>query len=306
MCDSQSKKYLTASEYDVHWGITVNTIGTTTIIPGYELYPPKGHPDDFDFDINTGRIVSSFQLLYIANGRGKIFFDPSHYKTLEQGDMVLIRPGVWHSYFPDKQTGWKEYWIGAKGSILEQRLENDFFAESEKIFKVGVREDIIALYMKALHIADEERPFYQQVLAGILNMLLSMAIYYDKNSQVKGDEIFNRIQQSKVLIREKLLTEITPEQIAEEVNMSYSWFRKSFKEYTNMSPSRYMQDLKLQKAKEMLVNTQMSIKEISYTLNYDNIPYFMTMFKKCIHMTPSEYRETFGVRKNIIKEKIDY
>ncbi len=302
MRDSQSKKYLTASEYDEKWGITVNTIGTADIVSGYELYPPKGHPDDFNFDINTGRILSSFQLIYIAKGRGKIFFDTIHSKTLEQGDMVLIRPGVWHSYFPDKHTGWKEYWIGAEGKILEERLKNDFFGEPEKIFKVGVREDIIALYMKALDIADKERPFYQQVLASILNMLLGMAIYYDKNSQVDGDEVLNRIQQSKALIREKLLTNITPEEIAEEVNISYSWFRKTFKEYTNMSPSHYMQDLKLQKAKEMLVNTQMSIKEISYSLNYDNISYFTTLFKRYIHMTPNEYREIYGVKKNIIQE----
>ena len=73
--------------------------------------------------------------------------------------------------------------------------------------------------------------------------------------------------------------------------MSYSSFRKLFKEYTGLSPASYFQDLKLQRAKDLLRFTQNSIKEIAYSLNFESPDYFSTRFKKKVGKKPSDFRD---------------
>ena len=59
---------------------------------------------------------------------------------------------------------------------------------------------------------------------------------------------------------------ITPEKLAEITCMSYSKFRKIFKEYTGFAPSQYIQEVRINMAKELLTNTSKSIKEIAFEL----------------------------------------
>ncbi len=73
--------------------------------------------------------------------------------------------------------------------------------------------------------------------------------------------------------------------------MSYSNFRKLFKEYTGISPASYQQSLKLQRAKELLTTTDMSIKEIAYRLSFDSPDYFSSKFRMKTGRKPSEFRE---------------
>ena len=79
-------------------------------------------------------------------------------------------------------------------------------------------------------------------------------------------------------------------ELAMKLNISYSWFRKVFKDYTGYAPAKYFQELKLRKAKQLLVSTSHSVKEISYLLNYRTTEHFFTLFKKNTGFTPLEYR----------------
>ncbi len=78
--------------------------------------------------------------------------------------------------------------------------------------------------------------------------------------------------------------------IASSLGISYSLFRKDFKEYTGYAPAQYFQELKLRAAREMLAETQLSIKEIAYKLNFSSYEYFLSFFKKKVGYTPLEYR----------------
>ena len=79
--------------------------------------------------------------------------------------------------------------------------------------------------------------------------------------------------------------------------MSYSWFRKSFKDYTGISPVHYMLSLRIKKAKELLAETDMSIKEITYKLQFGSTAYFTTVFRRLAHTTPTEYRQRYAIRQ---------
>lgn len=204
--------------------------------------------------------------------------------------MLTIPPYTWHSYYPDKKDGWQEYWIGFRGSHIDDRYNNGFFNRSKTIHKIGLREHVIDQYKEALEIAFKEKTGCQQVLASIANSILAYVIYYDSNDCSASNSGAEKIDRARSIMRENMLENITPEEVAERINMSYSWFRKTFKEYTNVSPAHYITQLKLQKAKLMLLNSQMSIKEIAFCLKYEDAAYFSAIFKKYVGCSPSEYK----------------
>ena len=91
-------------------------------------------------------------------------------------------------------------------------------------------------------------------------------------------------------IRETLEKKVTIQDISQEMGISYSNFRKLFKEYTGVAPATYQDALRLQRAKELLSTTNDSIKEIAYRLNFESPDYFSSKFKLKTGYKPSDFR----------------
>ncbi len=287
-------KYLVTTERDLLWGIIVTTVGFHQIHKNFDVYPPQvGHPDKYFFTQRDGRTLNEFQLIYITQGGGKFYTSKNEWVEVNEGDIISIIPSKWHSYAPNKDTGWSEYWIGFRGSSMDQRLLNGFLNQENSIYKVGLRDEILSLYQQAIEVATKESIAYQQVLAGIANHILGLALAYDKEQQFENFTVLH-MTKAKMIIRENLYAKITPEEIAEQLNMSYSWFRKTFKEFTGISPACYIQTLKMQAAKDALLSSNLSIKEIAFNLHYDNAEHFSTQFKKHIGHSPKDYRTKKG------------
>ena len=204
--------------------------------------------------------------------------------------MFLLFPGERHTYKPDASTGWNEYWIGFNGCVMDEWVRNSFFQKETPLFNIGVNEEIISLYKKAIMIADAQEANYQQALAGIVCNLVSMSIYLSRNRNFKKSDITAQINTAKAAVHENIST-ITPEDLAKATCMSYSKFRKIFKEYTGFAPAQYIQEVRINMAKELLTNTSKSVKEIAFELGYENKEYFFTSFKKVSNMTPVGYRK---------------
>ena len=234
--------------------------------------------------------MDNYQLIYITQGRGWFHVTPEKRVALSGGSMLIIPPYTWHSYYPDKKTGWQEYWIGIRGAHIDSRYESGFFSCQKIVHTIGLHELIVGFYKEAIALAMEEKPGYQQVLAAIANSILAYTLFYDANFSDNKQEVDEKMDRARILMRERLLAGVTPEEVASMLNMSYSWFRKTFKAYTHVSPAHYITSLKLQEAKSLLLNNLLSIKEIAYRLHYENPASFSAIFKKYLGMTPSEYR----------------
>ena len=289
--DSLHLKYLAVNPVDLKWGTAVNSVGYQLIEPGTD-YPPRNHPSRYIFTPESGRVLHEYQLLYITEGGGRFSSETlGRYKPVQikSGNMFLLFPGEWHSYHPDSSTGWKEYWIGFNGHFMENIVAQKFFTKDNPVFNVGIHEDIVALYNSAISAATTQESGFQQVLAGIVDRLLSLAYFYDRNTQFQESDTANKMGQAKVMIQDNYMN-ISPEQIASNLCLSYSSFRKTFKEYTGFSPARFINEVRMSKAKELLTNTNMSIKEVAYNVGYNNHDYFFTAFRHMTGRTPAEYR----------------
>lgn len=294
-----SVNYPITSEEDELWGLTITTVGRQKISEK-ENYPPEKHPAGYYFNVDQGRVLNEYQLLYITNGNGVFTFGNSKQSCfITEGKMFFLMPGVWHTYKPLENSGWNEYWIGFKGEIIEKIVKEGFFLNRPPVFNIGMNEEIINLYYKAMEIANEERAGFQQALSGIVMNILGLMYYRDKTKDFEDEELINKINKAKVMMREEVYKNTTAEEVAKNLGISYSGFRRAFKELTGTSPSKYMLELKLNEAKLLLYNTNLPIKEISYSLNFENPDYFPIFFKKRTGKTPSEYRSFAASNDNV-------
>lgn len=286
----QISKYLVVNPRDVQWGLTVSTVGYEEIGVA-DSYPTRGHADGYYFEIEKGRVLNEYQLLYITEGEG--IFNSAHAKDipLKAGDLFLLFPGEWHNYHPTGKNGWKSYWIGFKGKNVDDRVKAGFLSVDKPIYHVGFSADIIRLYEEAYKRAQEEAPYSQQILAGIVNHLVGLMYALERSMELSKDHTrVDMINLARLRIRESLEVDLTIQQVAEELGVSYSNFRKLFKEFTGISPALYQQDLRLQRAKELLATTSLSIKEIAYRLRFESPDYFSSKFKIKTGKKPSEFR----------------
>ena len=286
----QKSKYLLASDRDRQWGLTVTTVGYEHIAPG-DPYPTKGHADGYYFDVTRGRTLPEYQLLYNPEGEGE--FQSAHCPPtrLKAGDMFLLFPGEWHTYHPLESRGWKSYWIGFSGRNVDDRVRAGFLSPERPIYHVGYSADVEALYARAYQTAVEEAAYAQQMMAGIVNHLIGLMYALERNIQLgKNSAQVDMVNRARLRIREALESELSIQEIAEELGVSYSNFRKLFKEYTGLSPATYQQELRLLRAKELLSTTDLSIKEIAYRLAFDSPDYFSAKFKAKMGCKPSDIR----------------
>jgi AraC-like DNA-binding protein len=286
----QNSKYLLATERDLKWGLTVSTVGYEEIAPG-DPYPTKGHADGYYFNIEKGRVLNEYQLLYNPEGEG--VFESAHcpQTKIKAGDMFLLFPGEWHTYHPNPRVGWKSHWIGFKGRNMDDRVKAGFLTPEKPIYHVGYSAIIEGLYRRAFAAAREEAAYSQQEMAGLVNHLIGKMYSLERNIELsRNQQQVDMIDKARWRIRESLESETTIQGIAEELGVSYSNFRKLFKEYTGLSPATYQQELRLLRAKELLSTTDLSIKEIAYRLNFESPDYFSAKFKAKMGIKPSEVK----------------
>ncbi len=284
--------YLIASDYDRSLNAVVNAVGSQEIAAGDE-YPLHVHPADYYFDMQKGRVLHEYQLLYVTQGKGtfRSAAGPSEGVTVEKGTMILLRPGELHSYCPDTSTGWTEYYIGFEGAAFDRLIDRLGLGKGQQVWPIGLHSELAQLYRRAIEIAADNKTAPQPLLAGIVQHMIGLLNYLLRNRTGHATDLLEQsVEKAKIIMDERVSGEIDLYDLASELNLSYSWFRKTFKEYTGHSPARYFQLLKLRRAQRLLSDTELSIKEIAYSLGYKSTEHFFSIFKKHTGCTPTAYR----------------
>lgn len=284
-------KYLPVSQLDEDWGLHVLNAGCTRIEKGQE-YPAHTHPGHHYFNWQKGRVLREFQLIYITKGGG--FFESRHCKGtgISEGSVFILFPGEWHRFKPDPAIGWDEYWVGFDGDIAGDLLKNNFFLIDEPIKQVGLQESILQLFTQIIETTRQERAGYQPLVSGAVLHLLGTIYSLIRQQELPPDDLTGTIMgKARALLRSGDYSKLSIEQVADELGVSYSWFRKTFKEYTGMAPGQYLQQLRIEQAKILLADPAKSLKQIAAELNFESAFYFSALFKKKIGVSPEQYRK---------------
>lgn len=290
-------QYITENARDLQWGLSVCSVGSQRVGPG-EPYPPRYHAQNYLFSPQTGRVLQEYQLLYIVSGRGRLRTARGGEHVIAAGTMFLIFPGEWHTYQPDPEVGWEEYWIGFKGPNIDHRVAAGFLSPEHPVYRVGHLSSAVTLYRDAIHAATRQEAFFQQLLCGIVNHLLGLMFMTSINRDYgQESDVPELVNHAREYMQRHIENDLTMPAVAAALNVSYTSFRRLFKHYTGLAPSQYFINLRLHRAKQLLRSTAISIKEISYRLHFENPEYFATLFKKRTGMTPTDFRHPETLRE---------
>ncbi len=116
-----------------------------------------------------------------------------------------------------------------------------------------------------------------------------------KNNSLSSREI-DKIDKATLLIGKKLDQHISVETIAQEVMLTPTKLQEGFRLLHAYTVNGYSREVKLQKAREYLEQTDMTISEIVYSIGYRSRSYFSKIFTERFHMLPTAYRKNNKVK----------
>lgn len=282
-------KYLPIGPLEEKWGLYVTTVGCSLVKP-FECYPQGKHPQSHELTWNRGRTLKDYYLVFISKGKGVFSSAKTKPMTVEAGTCFFLYPGVWHRYKPEVEFGWEEYWIGFHGSYADHLISQNFHNPEFPFVNVGLDKEILLLFTKMFDCISTSFIGYHQQLAGITLQILGLVNTVSLSHKYDEDPINKSISKAKFLIQELFEHPLDTEELARQLPMSYSAFRKHFKSITGESPHQYHQRIRLERAKELLTTTLLNVNEIAYQTGFDSVQHFSKLFKVKNGIAPSAYR----------------
>ncbi|MCG8501838.1 MAG: response regulator [Firmicutes bacterium] len=167
-----------------------------------------------------------------------------------------------------------------KNMILEMMV-----MAHRKALEANIREDS---YLKYGDYISEmlSRPDYDSLTSWCINRT---AYITKKLGELKAEKGNSIVEKAKNYMEEYYNKEITLEDISKKVNISPQYFSKLFKEETGYNFIEYLTFIRIEKAKNLMHSTDMSIKEICYEVGYGDPNYFSRLFKKNTGISPTTY-----------------
>ena len=153
--------------------------------------------------------------------------------------------------------------------------------------------DIDALFKKLYKTWVSKSPGFYLASLGILYTIYSsisshhIRAYISKSSRLLLEDA------QKTFMENYANPDFSIKDFTSQANVSLGYFREIFKSVYNISPHQYIILLRINRAKELLESSDLSLEEIAYKLNFSHFSLFSSTFKRKTGFSPSEYRKSF-------------
>ena len=294
MSDNQPQTVDLQGEYIEHIHLlSGDRAGWNNLNLVYELEPagemPATRLEQHMIIICLGDFRSSFELK--SN-----YWQHEHYTT---GDIVIVPAG---EVFPKAQ-------IDRVVPLIELFLAPDTFNNAvyeavksnqvELLPQFKLRDPLIqqmGLALKTeLEIGGVDSQAYADSMATALSLHL-LRRYCARKPQIKeyyGGLPPYKLKAVKEYIDEHLDQNLTLTKLAARANLSTHYFASLFKQSTGFTPHQYITRCRLEKAKQLLCKTEISIVEIGHEVGFQNQSHFTRVFRQYLQTTPKAYRDSF-------------
>jgi len=171
-------------------------------------------------------------------------------------------------------------------SPLEQLIWKQIFIEHNFMF-----------YVKKFMMESENKiSGYEKVLDGLTAIITHHIIRRLIDVNALPNHITEKFEIEKVLdyMHQKFGEKLTVGKMANIAKMSESNFIRCFKKQTGISPMEYLIEIRLNKAKKLLVSDTKSITEISLMCGFNSISHFSASFTKHYKISPSDYKRSYS------------
>lgn len=246
--------------------------------------------------------AEEYILIYCLEGDGWIKLNrKTHYVT--PNSYFIIPAETPHEYGSEIQDHWSIYWVHFTGPSAEalfrkycRRQSGNSRASSPGVVKIPFEEERINYFDSCISLLESAHgPEPIEYVNISLWQLLASFVYHDYYSKIRHEDRSTNIIDSAIqYMQDRLAQPIRIDELAEHLSHSASYLYYLFKRNTGYSPISYFNHLKIQEACKYLSFTDMSVKEISYSLGFQDPLYFSRLFKKRMSLSPTQYREKLG------------
>ena len=248
-----------------------------------------------------------YEMVYIKKGDA-VFEIAGQPVMLGPNDVVVIKPRQLHKFIVKSDSGCDFIVLSFKfenrinGEYSEVPLEDflNFVSSKESgsfiSLKISQKNEIIVLLNRIIKERESSEPgsdFLNHLLVLELFVLLSRALKMEWENSIKSKspKLRELINISINYIHNNFEREISLGDIAKFVFLSPSYFARVFKEEAGLSPISYLLKIRIERAKELLADTELKISDIALSVGFSNQQRFNEMFKKYARQTPLQYRK---------------
>ncbi len=165
------------------------------------------------------------------------------------------------------------------------------FQYAQEALRLGVSNYLVKPISKSVLIETIEeavKTLEKQERAGIIEKMVD-----EKLVQADTQDLSNRspIREAMEYIQQNVKSELTLREVAEHVHLNPSYLSVLFKEQVKVTFSEYVTRRRIQRAKELLMTTDLPVSEIAEESGYRTSKYFIKIFKELEGKTPSAYRK---------------
>ena len=225
-----------------------------------------------------------FLIHYIVSGTG-IFEKGDKKIKLSTGWMFLIRPEEITLYTADANDPWTYIWIGFDGDY-SKKFMNETKSFNNSVMYFPDAEAIFKSMLEANSILDCAEIF----LCGKIFELFSKL--YIKSELAKAQPQTSTYTNRAInFILSNYMDDVSVDKLSKMLGIDRRYLCRIFKQATGKSPQQFLIDARLEKAAQILNNTNYPINEISTSVGYGDIYNFSKMFKRKFGVSPNGYRK---------------
>lgn len=227
-----------------------------------------------------------YTLHFIVNGEGELSYKGRTYQ-LSQGDMFLLPPKEMFHYYPSSSNPWDYIFFEFNGSKVQELLQPTHFANGNPVSHCSNFAEILPSFKSFFETLNN---FHTGSLFEALSLFF--ALLHSARSVVLEETPSDLYAEALVLIRLNFIDPYyTVEQLASELHCSHSQLCRYFKRKTGKTAIAHINDFRINYAKKLLRQTNLSATQIAQMSGFNEYVYFLSLFKRKTGLTTSEYRK---------------
>ncbi|KGX91657.1 AraC family transcriptional regulator [Pontibacillus halophilus JSM 076056 = DSM 19796] len=212
----------------------------------------------------------------------------THILTPGQGFIVNI-PGNYRYYLPDDSNRWEFMYITLYGDVVKHYW-NEIQKDIGYILHFQPDSEPVTYLLKLLQSATAKEISNAHQASGLAYQFTMNLVTYCTSLEKRLSQWPEEIVEASMFANNHYGEDIGPDDMAIASGMSRYHFTRQFKHYTNATPIQYLTDIRIKKAKELLLNTKYSAEDIAKLTGYKNANYFNKVFKKVTGTSPGKFR----------------